>query len=285
LRDGNGERLWYALSPGFRDSFAAQPINSDKKGALTVFLGSAANTLTTEAVAVIFAPGELVPGQARSTVAEQNNVANYLETAFAVNNASAAGPYISALKTATFNDKLLVITTAELMTPVEMRVAREILSLLQAYRNHGGNSCACYPWADFSDGVSNEGRYWGRVPLMGASTGGGSSTPEDWSDLGLETATMTWLRNNEWWWVFFYAVSDSQSANHGAGTLTVDGVAGTSVVLITTGPAGATRPPGGSWNDTAHWPLYVDDAQNSDGDTVFQTPSSTAYARDRIYKL
>lgn len=282
LRDAAGERLWYMLSTRFRDDAGVQPLNSDTKGNVTVFAGNAATLFTSEAVAVIFAPGGAVAAQVRGSVAEQNSAANYLETAFGVNNASGAGPYISAPKTAVFNDNLLVITTAELMTPVEKRVAGEILTLLQDYRNYAGaGTCNCYPWADISNGLSNDGRYWGRVPLVNAEVGG--STPS-WADAGAPVPA--WLVSNEWWWVFFYAVSESQSANHGADTLTVDGVGGKSVVLITTGPAGATRPVGvpGTWDD-ADWSLYVDDGQNSDGGTNFQTPSSSSYARDRIYSL
>src|SRR5665811_1174045 len=37
LRDGSGERLWYALSPAFRDDTSAQPLNSNTKGTLLVY--------------------------------------------------------------------------------------------------------------------------------------------------------------------------------------------------------------------------------------------------------
>jgi hypothetical protein len=122
------------------------------------------------------------------------------------------------------------------------------------------------------------------VPLLGAAT---ASTPE-WADLGITIPS--WLKDNNWWYVFFYTVSDNQSAWHGAGTLTVDGVAGTSVVLITTGTivAGDNRPKGtpGSWVDT-DWPFYVDDPENSDLGVVFVTPTphTPAYAKDRLYTL
>ena len=45
LRDAHGERLWYALSPNFRDDNSVQ-INSDSKGTLTVYAGSSANAVT-----------------------------------------------------------------------------------------------------------------------------------------------------------------------------------------------------------------------------------------------
>jgi hypothetical protein len=121
------------------------------------------------------------------------------------------------------------------------------------------------------------------VPLLSAAT---PSTPE-WADLGITIPS--WLKDNNWWYVFFYTVSDSQSANHGIGTLTVDGTSGSSVVLITSGPAvaGDSRPVccPGSWDD-ANWSLYInDDSRNYDFDTLFFTPTTTSYARDRLYKL
>ena len=37
LRDGSGERLWYALSPNFRDNPSVSPLNSDTRGSITVY--------------------------------------------------------------------------------------------------------------------------------------------------------------------------------------------------------------------------------------------------------
>jgi len=37
LRDASGERLWYALSPAFRDDNSASPLNSNTKGTLVVY--------------------------------------------------------------------------------------------------------------------------------------------------------------------------------------------------------------------------------------------------------
>ena len=155
LRDGNGELLWYAFSRNFRDDSTAQPINTDTKGSLTVYSNTTGTTLTSQAAAVIFAPGAALGTQDRSssttmsctapsgTISRDRCAANYLETASSTNNAVAAGPYIQAPATNTFNDRLLVITTDDLMTPVERRAAKEIISLLQTYYTTNGY----YPWA------------------------------------------------------------------------------------------------------------------------------------------
>jgi hypothetical protein len=218
--------------------------------------------------------------------ANQNNVANYLEGGNETGMATST--FVSGIATDTFNDRLLAITSAEVWPQIEKRAGSEILAKLQEYRIASAAGCACYPWADLSDGSTNEGRYYGRVPLLSAGIPAGTPPTPEWADLGITIPT--WLKENNWWYVFFYAVSDSQSAWHGAGTLTVDGVAGTSVVLITTGTivAGDSRPVCclGSWDD-ANWTRYVDDTENNDLGVVFVTPTPhiPAYAQDRLYKL
>src|SRR5688572_17822632 len=71
LRDEYGERLWYALSPKYRDDASAQPINSDTPllpglapfQDRLVYANTMANVLAQQAVAVIFAPGSPMGGQ------------------------------------------------------------------------------------------------------------------------------------------------------------------------------------------------------------------------------
>jgi type II secretory pathway pseudopilin PulG len=280
LRDSSGERLWYALSNRFRDHGTAEPINNDTKGNRTVYSESTATTLTTEAVAVVFAPGASLGAQIRdaalalcpttgTTIAHNQCAANYLETAATVNNATTNGPYISAQRSDSFNDRLLLVTTADLMPTVERRVAREILARLQDYRNL--SACGCYPWAanDFDDNsVDVPPRTRGGVPIENA-------LPETWGSLGI--LVPPWLPINKWGDKFYYAVAPAETATHTAGTLTVD-VASKNVVLITPGPAGASRP-------STTLPDYLDDAENSNNNDIFVTPSSTAYARDRIYVI
>ena len=278
LRDGDGERLWYALSNRFRDHGAVEPINSDTKGNQTVYLGSTALVFTAEAVAVIFAPGASFGAQIRDA-ANANNSANYLDTAGGVNNAIAGGPFISAQGSATFNDRLLVITTAELMPLVEQRVASEVRSALLAYKDN--SVCACYPWADISDGTSQTDLNRGRVPT--------TALPENWGT-GTIPALPSWFINNSWRLVIYYAVGRNFLQSGGGActscvdpTLTVNGVASKEAVIITPGPAGVS-------GAHTNWPFdYFEDAQNNDhsndatGNDLYVTPSSTAYARDRLY--
>jgi hypothetical protein len=301
-KDGAGETLWYAIAGPFRIwSVNANPVNSDTKGNLTVYQNSTASTITTEAIAVVFAPGASLGTQNRdttatalcpttgTTIAQNLCAANYLETAATVNNSTTNGPFISAPGSDTFNDKVMVITTTDLMPIVEQRVARELLVLLQAYRTAPGNTCNCYTWAD--EDYNNEGdndAFRGWLPL-------GQGDPHVWGPppadpgppVNLGIAIPSWLSNNDWWKVIYYAVAPDESQNKSGGSLTVNGVPGTNVVLITPGPAplGVPRPvnaPG----TAAYWAEYLQDSENSDhSNNLYVSPSSTAYARNRFYTI
>jgi type II secretory pathway pseudopilin PulG len=307
LRDGEGERLWYALSNRFRDDDSAMPINSDTKGNRTVYSGSTAVALTAEAVAVVFAPGGVTGAQNRSctvgvdctasgqcttspaSLTPKCNPANYLDATGGANNATTAGPFISAPRTSTFNDRLLVITTAELMPPVEQRVARELRAILMSYKAAVG----AYPWADCTDGESDAGANRGRIPWQKAY-------PEDWGSSGAPNLP-SWFNNNNWSWVIYYTVGKNYLEGGGSScstdpnwgcepgqtSLSVNGVWGKEVVFIMTGPAGASRPLGtiGDCNPT-YWQAYLEDPENNDvSNDRYVTPASTAYARDRLYTI
>ena len=138
LRDASGERLWYALSSNFRKLSGTTVINSDTQGLLTVTGTAPASNV----VAIVFAPGPpvqdstLPPGQIQDrSPANINRPASYLE-GFTVG----ANDYTfttNALPTDTFNDRLLVITQADLMAAVEpvvaARIERDVKPAIQAY--------------------------------------------------------------------------------------------------------------------------------------------------------
>lgn len=283
LRDAHGERLWYALSPNFRDHPLAPALNSDTQGTLTVYSMSDATRLASHAIAIVFAPGAALPGQRRDDVVAlcgptAKNVrrsrcaANYLDTAASASNNS-AGPYITTPAAAHFNDQLALIVAADLMPLLEQRVALEARNALLAYRI--GSACACYPWADGTgDGVSDRGVNRGRIPATVA-------LPHDWPAGTLPA----WFAANDWPRVIHYAVARSALELGGRScttcthaSLAVDGAGGHDVVLITAGHAA----PG---SRREGWADYLDDAANRDGDDRYVTPHSQAADRDRIYTI
>jgi len=189
LRDGSGERLWYALSPNFRDD-NSNHINSDSQGTLGISGTAAASGV----IAIVFAPGGVLSGQNRSTtpaacttlgstVADNLCATNYLEGSNA-NLSTAASPnttYQSAATSSTFNDRMIIISHDQLFQPVETRIAREAKNCLDAYASASANK---YPWAAPVTDTSNIGSYttlFGRIsgtPNIDTSSGSGVSASD-----------------------------------------------------------------------------------------------------------
>jgi hypothetical protein len=284
LRDASGERLWYALSPAFRDHPAAPALNSDTRGTLTVYSGSEATTISREAVAIVFSAGATVAAQRRDTSTAQCATdgkqvrgdycaANYLDPASGFNNASATGPYVTAPSTAAYNDRLAIIVAADFMPLVEQRVALEIRNALLAYRKT--SACRCYPWADSSnDGASDTGSNRGRLPAVKA-------LPEPWGAQALPP----YVAQNDWTRIIHYSVARTALENGGSGctdcidaSLTVDGVPGYELLLLTAGYTQSLTP-----RTTAA--DYIDDVENRNGDDRYVTPASRAADRDRVYAI
>jgi hypothetical protein len=205
LRDAEGERLWYVLSPSHRDHLTAQPINSDTAGMINV-VGSAPST---DVVAVVIAPGRALTragaagSQLRDCPANCNNPVNYLDVAGGVDNAvwaPVAGVVTvsGAAESSSFNDRVVPITRDEIMRLVERRAAREIALAMRA-RYEGWQAAAgrgFYPWpAPFNDpanpGLGVDGTMHGHFPV--------TATPLVWTSAsttlgtcsGINTPTLT----------------------------------------------------------------------------------------------
>ena len=323
-QDGNGGTLWYAIAGPFRNkNMSAAPINSDTLGNLSVYLGSSATVLTSQAVAVLLAPGPAVGTQDRGTsiaacsttgtsIARNLCAANYLESTGGGNNAQTGGPFIQAASSATFNDRVLAITNADLMPAVEQRVARAMMTLLEAYYNAVG----VYPWADISDGNSNgsPGDAYNRQRFPC-----GTALPIDWGSGGAPSLP-DWLTNgcasvvSGWTAVIYYTVAKSQL--EGAGGICTSCTA-TNLNVTNSGwaylclhgsvpftcsfsnvPSGSARliliTPGASNGGASFWPTttplppitgYFDDAENSDNndDNYVIPATSNDPNRDRMF--
>jgi hypothetical protein len=179
-RNDTGECLWYAVSGTWKQASAAptELINPDTNGQFRLFAGDGTTLLTgaaaaERAVAVIVAPGALLPGQARTTMASgveqcggNYNAANYLDddAASGIDNADlAAGAdaiddYINAdASRADVNDQVIFVTRAEIEDRIMRRadVAAKLQSLARAValcladygkRNPGGATDRRLPW-------------------------------------------------------------------------------------------------------------------------------------------
>lgn len=146
LQDGNGDRLWYAVSNNFGDN--TTPINNLTIGQIVV-------NGNPNVVAVIFSAGVALAGQARPnpTNLAPPVVSNYLDTS---NNDGDAN-FVNNGLAATFNDNLLTITHTELFNIIANRILREV----RGDNTHGlvnfFNANASFPFADIdNNGTSDD---------------------------------------------------------------------------------------------------------------------------------
>jgi hypothetical protein len=154
LRDHEGELLWYAVADRFRTP-QRDRLHSDTPGDLAV-------DGVNDVVAVIFAPGGPVGSQDR--VAGPLARHNYLEG----RNASAFTRFTSrAAGNDEFNDRLVMITRAELMRTVEQRVLGDVARTLSVYRGAYGVLPWLSPFADpsLSEFRSQDAMRRGHLPF------------------------------------------------------------------------------------------------------------------------
>ncbi len=281
LRDDSGEPLWYALSGNFRKS--ATRINSDTRGTLMVYDRDGSTLLTpsgNEAVAIILAPGNITGSQQRNSSADKVTAANYLDAANGKNNATAAGPFIAADKSETFNDRLLVVRTRDFMQTVENRVAKELKSILENYRAANGvypypapfSSCYTNPTCTSDTNICR-----GRLPY--------TALPQDWGgnySLPQTPGGSPWFINNRWFTVVYYSAGTSRLSTAPAGcnaTLDVSGSSVSALFFLPGTPLGSvtrTYP-----NNKLSW--YLEDAENQNMDSSYITP--TANSNDHLHAL
>ncbi|MGB9149567.1 MAG: hypothetical protein WCB36_04915 [Burkholderiales bacterium] len=142
LRDGYGERLWYAVSNNFKLSSRHNPLNTATNGTITVrdaygnILHNASGTNTTGAIAVVIAPGPAIPRngvmQVRSG-AGVNSAANYLDFTPTEDNADFVDAGLNGfiqgnatnINSQINNDQMIVISKEDLMPLIIKRVEGE----------------------------------------------------------------------------------------------------------------------------------------------------------------
>ncbi len=187
LRDGDGERLWYAVSDNFKNNprtpctapGQAGCLNSDSRGTITV-LGSDGTVVNdgtnpdpftpSGAIAVIISPGAVMQRQGSASTQDRsavgvNNAINYLDVGNGEDNAAFTdgttdgfinGPVYDASRNVIVNDRALAITYFDLMPILERRVAKEVFNCLTSYASDPQNN-GRYPWpADMSASASGD---------------------------------------------------------------------------------------------------------------------------------
>jgi hypothetical protein len=157
LRDEDGERLWYALSNDFHSNGAVALNNDTAYRAGNTSLTITGTPPGGNVVAIVFSPGPALVREGAAAVQQRGcivgvncdatgkcttapasntpkcNPANYLDIASGEDNADGNTSFVSAEKSATFNDRLLPIYSDDIMWVVERRAGRE---LAQKLRDH-----------------------------------------------------------------------------------------------------------------------------------------------------
>jgi hypothetical protein len=202
LRDGNGERLWYALSDDFHAN-GNVALNSDTAYRTVPVLHSSLTIAGTQAaanvVAIVFSAGAPLQradgvSQVRGCTQGVNcdatskctppasltpkcNPVNFLDAVGGVDNAvPTTTTFISSIESASFNDRLLPVLSDDIMSLVQKRAGRQIAQHLrdhfdawQTTLNVVGTK-AFYPWAaPFADPTTSQagtsGTLYGMAPF------------------------------------------------------------------------------------------------------------------------
>lgn len=189
IRDGDGVCLWYAVSGTYKYNPKTSLMNWDTKGKFKVY--AADNTLLSDdVVAVIFAPGAVLPGQvhysAGAPVCGGNySPTNYLDSFNGINNYNAGNEkFIQGIKGGSFNDQMIFITRQEIWNAIQKRtqstlklMTQRVAECLADYGRHNNYDSGhkSLPWpapltlsdygvvANYNDDAN---RYYGRVPYI-----------------------------------------------------------------------------------------------------------------------
>lgn len=230
LRDGSGERLWYAVSNNFKKSTRTAKLNSDTFGTITVRDASGAivndGTNSTGAIAVVIAPGAPITrldGLAQTRTSGDSTATNYLDIGNGEDNAAFVdgsangfiqGP-VQVSGVTVLNDRLIAITSDSLMPVLEKRVAGEVRQCLAAFANKAANQ-GRYPWAaplnpaappSYAD---TSGSRFGRLPdtpFSRTKADSGNVMDDDLTaECKINSLSGWWLN---WKEIVFYALADA----------------------------------------------------------------------------
>jgi hypothetical protein len=224
LRDGNGERLWYAVSSRYKRNTRFRPLNSDTTATITLrdTAGNIVNngTATTGLAALIIAPGASFVrtdgvAQTRSN-ANQNLAVHYLDVAFGEDNQNfvdsnvngfISGPIRDAAGNVLVNDQVLGISRADMIEVMEKRVLAEVrnaLTIVPYPAPASFNNATCLGNAQINSPncAENLALTRGRIP---------ATTSLGWSATSILRGQLNnnWFQQNAWREQIYYAVSSA----------------------------------------------------------------------------
>lgn len=240
LRDGDGERLWYAVSSRYKNNTRFRPLNSDTLATITlrdnngnIIFNGTVNGLA----AVVIAPGATLVRQDNISQvrngANQLIASNYLDVALGEDNQNFVdsningfiiGPVKDINGKTVVNDRMLGITRKEMNQMMEARVLAEVRNSLTTYFSGAGafsypspadfNIATCLGSANINAPNCPEGTLThGRIPANPVTPWSGTSVLR-----GVRNGN--WFQLNAWREVVHYAVAPACVT----GTANCDGI-------------------------------------------------------------
>lgn len=285
IRDGDGERLWYAVSDAFKPLGSAPPtLNPDTQTDILINNVDPADDPTIPYVAaVIIAPGDplstnqgnRVDGIVSGSMID-DLVASYLE-----NNNSGVdkAAYTRQPTSDNFNDTVVTITVDEIMRHVENRVKREVINAIKDYQTTNG----FYPYAETTPGRN--------CAVTSTQTKGYLQIGRDPTCPYANVLAMpVWFEENDWHRMFWYAIDPS--CRFGGGTCTANlavGSANAKALILYAGKAldSVSNTCGGSYSQSSSRPSdepcdYFDNSENYNTDDVFEPVVDSATSNDEL---
>lgn len=186
LRDSNGDKLWYAISSGFRNA----PINHNTTANLKI------NHQANAAVAIIFSSGKPLAQQKRIN---HTDITQYLE----LSNVNGSPTFTSGHVSKDFNDLLAIISKDDLFNAVNMRILGEIRGkvglggMADFYSKYGS-----YPYADIQGYGQSDDMSLNGSPSYEGVIG---------RDLAFVSDIKTMLKNNAWPSLIQYQVNPERT--------------------------------------------------------------------------
>ncbi len=232
LRDGSGERLWYAVSTAFKNNPRAGQLNSDTRGTISVRASDGGIVYDASAgsgaVAVIIAPGDVLqrtdqPVLQNRSGAGINTPSSYLDTAGGEDNADftdgSGNGFIQGIVRDTngrtiANDQLLAISQSSIMQVIQKRVGAEVRQCLVAYASDPANQ-GRYPWAARVDpgslGYADQSdQRFGRIPdtpFDNTLADSGGQMSDTWTgNCNINSSSGWWLN---WKEMVFYGLANA----------------------------------------------------------------------------
>jgi hypothetical protein len=284
IRDGDGERLWYAISDSFRpygEVPPGVPLNPDTQ---TDILINGIDPTEPYVAAVIISPGAPVPGNAGNRTEQtlsgstaDDLVASYLEGS---NSGLDKAVYSRQPATDGFNDAVMVITVAEIMQHVQSRVKQTVIGEIERYRTLNG----FYPYAESVPGGVCDGTSTQTEGYLQYKT----AAPCVYTDAFMMA---DWFEENNWHRMFWFAFDASCGYPGGMciGNMTVDTVTNVEALALYSSAAldAVSNSCGATYSQSLNRPSsqpcdYFDNTENYDADGVFETPVDSATSNDEL---